>query len=188
MYGIEGGLVYSLSRFLREELLAHGEATLYLDLLPPASESKLAVLLTPSGKQSIDNTWRKAGLDSVKTALLRELLPKDKWSDAHCVAASIKNYPIKLTGMQPLEEAISTAGGVKREALTEGLMIRNLPNVFCAGEMLDWDAPTGGYLLTASFASGRFAANALVKSLLIDGTHPCRNVSEIQQTHPKCVD
>lgn len=184
-YGIEGGLVYALSRPLREEILAHDEATLYLDLLPHVTETKLTALLAPLGKQSIDNTWRKAGIDSVKAALLRELLPKESWSDAHCVAASIKKYPIELTGMQPIEEAISTAGGVKREALTEDLMIHNLPNVFCAGEMLDWDAPTGGYLLTASFASGRFAANGILKNLLNDGIHPRHNASEIQQTHPK---
>ena len=164
-YGIEGGLVYALSRPLREGIIAHGEATLYLDLLPYVTISKLTALLAPLGKQSINNIWRKAGLDGVKTALIRERLSKDKWSDPVCVAALIKEYPIKLTGMQPIEEAISTAGGVKREALTENLMLRSLPNVFCAGEMLDWDAPTGGYLLTASFASGRFAANGLLKQL-----------------------
>jgi len=184
-YGIEGGLVYALSRYLREELIAHGEAILYLDLLPHVTETKLASLLMPLGKQSIDNRWRKAGMDGVKTALIRELLPKEKWSNAHCVAASIKKYPIKLTGMQPIEEAISTAGGVKREALTEDLMLCNVPNVFCAGEMLDWDAPTGGYLLTASFASGRFAANAILKRLLIDDIHPNHNASETRHTHPK---
>lgn len=173
-YGIEGGLVYALSRPLRDEMLAHGEATLYLDLLTHVSEAKLIPLLVPAGKQSLDNTWRKAGIDGVKAALIRELLPKEKWSDAHSVSGSLKNYPIKLTGMQPIEEAISTAGGVKREALTEDLMIRHLPNVFCVGEMLDWDAPTGGYLLTASFASGRFAANELLKKLN-GGIHPNRN-------------
>lgn len=165
-YGIEGGLVYALSRPLREEIIAHGEATLCLDLLPHVTEGTLTSLLTLSGKQSIDNTWRKAGIDGVKAALIRELLPKKSWSDAYCVAASIKKYPIKLTGMQPIEEAISTAGGVKREVLTQDLMIRNVPNVFCAGEMLDWDAPTGGYLLTASFASGRFAAQGVLKTLI----------------------
>lgn len=163
-YGIEGGLIYALSRFLREEIIAHGKVTLNFDLLPNISEAKLTILLTPSGKQSLDNTWRKAGIDGVKIALIRELLPKEKWSNAHCVAASIKKYPITLTGMQPIEDAISTAGGVKREALTEDLMIRTIPNVFCAGEMLDWDAPTGGYLLTAAFASGRFAAMRMLKS------------------------
>jgi hypothetical protein len=173
-YGIEGGLVYALSRPLREAIISHGETTLYLDLLPYVTNTKLTALLAPSGKQSINNIWRKAGLDGVKIALIRERLLKEKWSDAHSVAAFIKNYPIRLTGMQPIEEAISTAGGVKREALTQELMIRNLPNVFCAGEMLDWDAPTGGYLLTASFASGRFAANGLLKKLN-GGIHPNRN-------------
>lgn len=164
-YGIEGGLVYALSRSLREEIVAHGVATLYLDLLPHITEAKLVSQLTPTNKQSIDNTWRKAGLDGVKAALIRELLPKKKWSDAICVAACIKKYAIKITGMQPIDEAISTAGGVMREAVNEHLMLHAMPNVFCAGEMLDWDAPTGGYLLTACFASGRFVANGVLKSL-----------------------
>jgi hypothetical protein len=164
-YGLEGGLVYALSRPLREKIIAEDEATLYLDLLPHVPEAKLAIQLTHSGKQSTDNTWRKAGLDGVKAALIRELLPKNEWSDASCVAAYIKKYPIKIIGMQPIDEAISTAGGVMREAVNEHLMLHAMPNVFCAGEMLDWDAPTGGYLLTACFASGRFAANGVLKSL-----------------------
>lgn len=162
-YGIEGGLVYALSRPLREKIVSDREATLYLDLLPYVTLNKLRTLLTPSGKQSINNIWRKAGLESVKMALIREGLPKEKWSDPISCAAFIKEYPIKLTGMQPIEEAISSAGGVKREALTEDLMLRSLPNVYCAGEMLDWDAPTGGYLLTGAFASGRFAAHGILK-------------------------
>lgn len=165
-YGIEGGLVYALSRPLRETIIAHGTATLYLDLLPNIPQAKLVSLLTSSGKQSINNTWRKVGLDDVKAALIRELLPKEKWSDPNNVVACIKKHPIILTGMQPIEEAISTAGGVKREALTDELMIHNIPNVYCAGEMLDWDAPTGGYLLTAAFASGRFAAHGVLKNLI----------------------
>lgn len=165
-YGLEGGLVYALSRPLREAITTHREATLYIDLLPCVTLSKLTTLLALSGKQSVNNIWRKAGLDSVKIALIREGLAKDKWSDPVYTAAFIKEYPIKLIAMQPIEEAISTAGGVKREALTQDLMLRNLPNVYCAGEMLDWDAPTGGYLLTASFASGRFAANGILKNLV----------------------
>ncbi len=162
-YGIEGGLVYALSRPLREEIMAHGTATLYLDLSPHTAEAKLVSQLTPSGKQSTDNTWRKAGLEGAKAALVREALPKNKWSDASSVAACVKKYPITLTGMQPIEEAISTAGGVMREAVNEDLQLHALPNVFCAGEMLDWDAPTGGYLLTACFASGAYAANGVLK-------------------------
>lgn len=187
-YGMEGGLVYALSRPLREAIISHGEATLYLDLLPYVTNTKLTALLAPKAKQSTNNIWRKAGLDSVKIALMREALPKDKWSDPIYTAVFIKKYPIKLTGMQPLEEAISTAGGVKREALTKELMLRNLPHIYCAGEMLDWDAPTGGYLLTASFASGRFAAEGMLKSLLNDGTHLSHNKYETQQTHPKHAD
>lgn len=178
-YGIEGGLIYALSRPLREEVMAQGAASLYLDLLPHVPEAKLAAQLTPSGKQSIDNIWRKAGLDSVKAALIRETLPKNEWVDSLRVAACVKKYPIKLTGMQPLDEAISTAGGVMREALTENLMLSTVPNVFCAGEMLDWDAPTGGYLLTACFASGRFAANELLKTLN-GGIHPNHNAPVLQ--------
>jgi len=164
-YGIEGGLVYSLSRPLREKLIAKGSATLYLDLLPHLNETELLSRLALSGKQSTDNRWRKAGLDGVKAALIREFLPKNKWADAPTVAACAKRYPITLYGMQPIEEAISTAGGVEREACDDNLMLVALPNVFCAGEMLDWDAPTGGYLLTASFASGVYAANGVLKTL-----------------------
>jgi len=164
-YGIEGGLIYALSRPLREEIMAQGSAILYLDLLPHITQEQLIGRLTSSGKQSTDNTWRKAGLEGVKASLIRELLPKEKWSDPIRVAACTKKCPITLTGMQPIDEAISTAGGVMRESMNEDLMLHTLPNVFCAGEMLDWDAPTGGYLLTASFASGVFAANGVLKRL-----------------------
>jgi hypothetical protein len=164
-YGIEGGLVYALSRPLREEIMAQGSATLCLDLLPHITEAQLIGRLTSSTKHSRDNIWRKAGLEGVKASLVRELLPKEQWSDPIRVAAFIKQCPIPLTGMQPIDEAISTAGGVMREALNEDLMLNALPNVFCAGEMLDWDAPTGGYLLTASFASGVFAAKGVLKTL-----------------------
>jgi len=161
-YGIEGGLVYALSRPLREEIMAQGSTTLYLDLLPHITKEQLIVRLTSSAKQSIDNTWRKAGLDGVKASLIRELLPKEQWSDPLHVAARVKQCSITLTGMQPIDEAISTAGGVMRESMNEDLMLNNLPNVYCAGEMLDWDAPTGGYLLTASFASGVFVAKGIL--------------------------
>jgi len=161
-YGIEGGLIYALSRPLREELMMQGFAMLYLDLLPHISEEHLVSRLTSSSKQSTDNRWRKAGLDGVKGALIREILPKNQWSDPFSVASCVKKYPIKLTEMQPIEEAISTAGGVMRESVNEHLMLYTLPNVYCAGEMLDWDAPTGGYLLTACFSSGVFAAKGIL--------------------------
>ena len=165
-YGIEGGLVYALSRPLREAVIDHGTAHLYLDLLPHTNEAELALSLAPLGKQSTDNTWRKAGLDGVKAALIREVLPKSKWQDGQSVAMCVKKYPMTLTAMQSIEEAISTAGGINQEAFNEHLMLNALPNVFCAGEMLDWDAPTGGYLLTASLASGAYAANGVLKMLI----------------------
>lgn len=170
-YGIEGGLVYALSRPLREEIMAHGSAILYLDLLPYTDQEQLISRLTSSGKQSTDNTWRKAGLEGVKAALIREALPKKQWSDPISVAACVKKYSITLQGIQPIEEAISTSGGVMREALNENLMLYALPNVFCAGEMLDWDAPTGGYLLTGCFASGVFAANGVLKNFICSSRH-----------------
>jgi len=173
-YGIEGGLVYAHSRPLREKLIEMGDATLYVDLMPHINQTSLVSRLTPSGKQTLKNTWRKAGLDDIKGALVRESLSKDKWNDAFSVATYVKNYPIKLTGMQPIEVAISTAGGVKREALDENLMLHSLPNVFCAGEMLDWDAPTGGYLLTGCFASGAYAAKGILQ-MLSDGNRPNGN-------------
>lgn len=164
-YGIEGGLAYTHSRALREELIKTGNAMLYVDLMPHISQNHLISRLTPSGKQTLSNTWRKAGLDHIKGSLIRESLSKEKWNDASSVATYVKNYPLKITGMQPIEGAISSAGGVKRDALDRNLMLHALPNVFCAGEMLDWDAPTGGYLLTGCFASGVYAARGILQML-----------------------
>ena len=164
-YGIEGGLIYALSRPLREQILECGRATLHLDLLPDVTEAELAERLQASPKESLSNVWRKARLAGVKAALVREILPKNQWADGTAVAACVKHCPIALTGMQPIDEAISTSGGVMREAVDERLMLRELPGVFCCGEMLDWDAPTGGYLLTACFASGRFAAHGVLNFL-----------------------
>jgi predicted flavoprotein YhiN len=105
---------------------------------------------------------RQAGIVGVKAALLREVVPKQEFPDPARLAAAIKALPLTLVAPRPLEEAISTAGGVRFEALDERLMIRDVPGVFCAGEMLDWEAPTGGYLLTACFATGRVAGAGAV--------------------------
>jgi len=105
---------------------------------------------------------RRAGISGVKACLLREIVPKEEFLDPVRMAAAIKSLPIRLVATRPLEEAISTAGGVSFKSLDARLMIRNLPGVFCAGEMLDWEAPTGGYLLTACFASGRAAGMGAV--------------------------
>lgn len=156
-YGLEGGLLYALSRPIRQQLNAHGQAQIFLDLLPNISQSELQDRLQPKAKQSQTNLWRKAGLDVVKSALIREILPKSAWADPVQVAALAKRLPITIHALQPMDEAISTAGGVRQSALDAQLMLKQQAGVFCCGEMLDWDAPTGGYLLTACFASGRWA-------------------------------
>ena len=156
-YGLESGLIYKLGRALRQQ----SKKQLMLDLLPELSHVQLVQKLKPSKKQSLSNVWRKAGLDAAKASLIRELVPKADWNDPEKLASQIKQLPIALTGFRPIEEAISCAGGVKREALTAHLQLKQQPQIFCCGEMLDWDAPTGGYLLTACFATGRAAGEGV---------------------------
>ncbi len=157
--GVEGGLIYTLSARLRDEIEAKGSATLRLDLAPGRDFARLQLELSrPRGSSSIANQMRRrAGIEGVKAGLLRELLPAADFADPLRLAAAIKALPLRLVAPRPLDEAISSAGGVVFEALDERLMLKALPGVFCAGEMLDWEAPTGGYLLTACFASGRAA-------------------------------
>lgn len=161
-YGLEGGLIYRLGRELRQQLEQLQPAIIYLDLLPDVSQTLLAQKLKPMAKQSLNNIWRKAGLDQAKAALLRETLPKADWQNPQQVAAMAKCLPIQVQGFRPIDEAISTAGGVSLAALDNQLMLRRKTGVFCCGEMLDWDAPTGGYLLTACFATGRQAAQGVM--------------------------
>jgi len=159
-YGLEGGAVYALAAPLREAIAAAGSATVQLDLRPDATAAELAARLErPRGGQSLSNHLRKAlRLSPLEINLLREAHGKDLPADAAPLAAAIKAAPLRLTGIQPLARAISTAGGVALEAVDERLMLRARPGVFVAGEMLDWEAPTGGYLLQATFATGRAAA------------------------------
>src|SRR5690606_5231515 len=158
--GVEGSLVYALSADLREAIARNGSALLELDLAPERSLERLqAALARPAGGRSLGERLRRlAGLDAVKVALLHEVLDKARLADTGVLAATIKRLPLVLKRPRPLAEAISSAGGVRLEALDDSLMCRALPGVWCAGEMLDWEAPTGGYLLTACFASGRLAA------------------------------
>ncbi len=158
-YGIEGSLVYAASAPLREAIEAHGQARLHLDLLPARSlEWVAAESRHPRGSRSLSTHLKsRLGLSGVKAALLYEVADKATLADAARLAALIKALPLTLTAARPIDEAISSAGGVCFEALDDSLMLRDLPGVFCAGEMLDWEAPTGGYLLTASMASGRVA-------------------------------
>jgi len=159
-YGIEGSLVYALSADLRETINRDGTATLWLDLAPGRDEARLldALARPRNGRSFGEHLRRQAGLDALKTALLFEILGKDAGQDIAAVARTLKRLPVVLQRPRPMAEAISTAGGVRLSAVDEGLMIDRLPGVFCAGEMLDWEAPTGGYLLTACFASGLRAA------------------------------
>ncbi|CAM3688950.1 TIGR03862 family flavoprotein [Castellaniella denitrificans] len=158
--GLEGGLVYALSSDLRQALDRTGEAVLAIDLLPDRDAAWVAgQVMYPRGAKSLSSHLRsRLNLHGAKAGLLRECLGRDDYADPARLAAAIKRLPVRLTGMRPMDEAISTAGGVRRQAMDERLMLLALPGVFCAGEMLDWDAPTGGYLLTACFAAGRAAA------------------------------
>jgi uncharacterized flavoprotein (TIGR03862 family) len=165
--GIEGSLVYALSAEIRQLIDKQGSATVMLDLLPDQRPEKIVrALAKPRGSQSMaKHLKRQLGLDGVKAGLLRELAPAERFDDPQQVADAIKALPITLLRTRPLDEAISSAGGVPFEALDDGLMLRKLPGVFCAGEMLDWEAPTGGYLLSACFASGRAAAQGALRWL-----------------------
>lgn len=160
-YGLESGLIYKQDRGLRQQLKQGQPMQLNLDLFPDQTVEQLAKKLQPSKKQSLNNIWRKAGLDGAKAALVRELVPKSLWQIATELAQQVKHLKVPLTGFRPIQEAISCAGGVKREALSEQLQLKSNPHVFLCGEMLDWDAPTGGYLLTACFATGRAAAEGV---------------------------
>ncbi len=165
--GVEGSLVYALSAPLRDTITAHGAVTLELDLAPDKTpERVLAEVAHPRGARSLSSHLQsRAGLKGVKTALLHEILSREQLNDPTQLAHAIKSLPLELTAMRPLDEAISSAGGVRFDALDDNLMLHSLPGVFCAGEMLDWEAPTGGYLLTACFASGRVAGQGALNYL-----------------------
>ena len=165
--GIEGSLVYALSAALRDAIAARGPVAVNLDLLPDKSPARvLAEVSHPRGSRSLSSHLQsRAGLKGAKMALLYECLAKDALNDPVRLAQAIKSLPLTLAAPRPIEEAISSAGGVRFEALDERLMLRNLPGVFCAGEMLDWEAPTGGYLLTACLASGRAAGQGALEYL-----------------------
>ncbi len=164
--GIEGSLVYALSAELRDAIARHGTATLHLDLAPGRSPERLREELSSArGARSIsEHLRRKAGIEGAKAALLHEALGHPLPADPELLARTIKRLPLRLLRARPLAEAISSAGGVRAEALDAGLMLKPVahlkPGIYCAGEMLDWVAPTGGYLLTACLASGRRAGGA----------------------------
>ena len=166
--GVEGSLVYAVSPLLRDEIAAHGSATFQLDVLPDKSHEQVLVELRhPRGSRSLSSHLKsRLGLDGIKAAMLYEVLDKETIADAARLAVAIKALPLRLWAARPIDQAISSAGGVKFEALSPGLRAilpaASGPPLFCAGEMLDWEAPTGGYLLTACLASGRAAGQGVL--------------------------
>jgi uncharacterized flavoprotein (TIGR03862 family) len=165
--GVEGSLVYALSALARDTIAATGRAVVHIDLLPGRSaEFVRNEVARPRGSRSLSTHLKsRLGLEGVKAALLRELLPPGTLADAARLAEAIKALPLTLVGARPIDEAISSAGGVRFEALDAGLMLHAVPGAFCAGEMLDWEAPTGGYLLTACFSTGVAAAGGVMQHL-----------------------
>ena len=165
--GVEGSLVYALSAPLRDTIAAQGPATIELDLAPDKPLQRvIAEVAHPRGARSLSSHLQsRSGIKGVKMALLREILSAEQLNNPVKLANAIKSLPLTLVAPRPLDEAISSAGGVRFEALDDKLMLRELPGVFCAGEMLDWEAPTGGYLLTACLASGRVAGQGALNYL-----------------------
>ena len=166
-YGLEGGLIYAASALLRDETETQEHVTIHLDLSPDWTRDRLIERLSkPRGSRSwSSHLKRTVGLAGVKAGLLWEYLPKDVFVDPHKLAEAIKSLPIPLKAPRPLAEAISSAGGVRFEELDQHLMLSCMPGVFSAGEMLDWEAPTGGYLLTACFATGKAAGEGAIRWL-----------------------
>lgn len=165
--GVEGSLIYGHSQALRDALQAGNPTVMEVDLAPGRSEEQvLAALERQSGSQSLSNRLRKAaGLAPVKIGLLRECSPADVLSNPKALAHQIKHLPVPLLRPRPIAEAISSAGGIAWDELDEDYMLMKRPGLFAAGEMIDWEAPTGGYLLTACFASGRAAAEGICRFL-----------------------
>lgn len=165
--GVEGSLIYSASAKLRDELTSTGQASLTLDLAPDVSAEKLSQLLgRPRGSTSLSTHIRKTtGIQGVKLGLLYEFITKETFENPDKLAKAIKALPIPLVSPTSLETAISSAGGISFDELDDHLMLRKMPGVFCTGEMLDWEAPTGGYLLSACFALGRAAGKGALRWL-----------------------
>ena len=165
--GVEGSLIYAFSAAIRDQIAAHGSATVHLDLLPSHTpEQVLAETSRPKGPRSLSTHLKsRLGIQGLKMALLHEVLSPAQLNDPAPLAQALKALPITLKAPRPIDEAISTAGGVRFEGMNAQLMLNNLTGVFCAGEMLDWEAPTGGYLLTASMATGRQAAHGVIAFL-----------------------
>lgn len=156
-------MIYAVSGLLRDQIAREGQAAFELDLLPDrTAEQVLAQVAHPRGSRSLSSHLKsRLGLEGIKMAIVNELVSKDAMHEPARLAAALKALPIRLAAARPINEAISSAGGVRWEGLDAGLMVRSRPGLFCAGEMLDWEAPTGGYLLTACLASGVVAGEGV---------------------------
>jgi uncharacterized flavoprotein (TIGR03862 family) len=165
--GVEGSLIYALSAPIRDAIEQNGQALILLDLAPDWTIDKLIQRLSlPRGSRSMSSHLEKTvAIKGVKAGLLWEFVPREDFQSPERLAAAIKSLPVPLLRPRPLAEAISSAGGVRFESLDEDLMLKALPGVFCAGEMLDWEAPTGGYLLTGCMSTGRWAAQGMLSWL-----------------------
>jgi uncharacterized flavoprotein (TIGR03862 family) len=165
--GIEGNAVYALSSYLRETIKEEGKAILYLDLRPEMSLENLEKKLAIQNKKSFSNYLQKAGFANYTNSLLRELIGLDKINNAnsHELANYLKNLPINLIATSDINRSISSAGGIKKESFDDNFMLKNLAGVFVVGEMLDWEAPTGGYLLQACFSTAVRASKGVLKFL-----------------------
>jgi uncharacterized flavoprotein (TIGR03862 family) len=163
-YGVEGSLIYAAGSRLRDLIEKNGYAEMYLDLMPDWKKDKLMTQLSkPRGKRSLSSFLERIGINGSKLGLLWEIVPREEMNDPARLAEWIKALPLHINRPRPIEEAISTAGGVCFEGLTENLMLKDKPGVFCAGEMLDWEAPTGGYLINACLATGRWAGKGVLE-------------------------
>ena len=178
--GLEGGAIYALSAPLRDRILARGSVVLLVDLLPDYEATRvLQEVSRPRGAKSwSSHLSSRLGLKGLRAALLRECLPRDAYVNPDTLARGIKAVPVVLRACRPLDEAISSAGGVRFDALTGELMLKDLPGVFCAGEMLDWEAPTGGYLLQGCIATGRRAARGALDWLRMRQANRALNAIE----------
>lgn len=165
--GVEGSLIYAASSLLREEIDEFGDALIHLDLLPDRSDAYVTAEVNRGrGTRSMSTHLKsRLGIDGLKSGLLHEVLSKEQYLDPACLARTLKALPLRLARPRPVAEAISTAGGICLHQLDEHLMLKPVPGLFCAGEMLDWEAPTGGYLLTASMASGWVAGEGAARYL-----------------------
>ena len=168
--GVEGSLIYAFSTRLRDMLDEQGNATFYLDICPNHTHQQLLIILKAKPKNKTLSTYLKSRLklDAAKRALLFEVLNKQDWNNIEVLSETLKNIAITVHATTPMNEAISTAGGVSFSSVNNQLMLKDKADVFCAGEMLDWDAPTGGYLLTACMALGRQAGLGAVDRLMAD--------------------